>query len=100
MAPKKKEQEIFNPMLHPPLDLDHIPPANRDFKIHETLLEFDLFDIYIWWEDKFMEEMDDIGLSDTNLPSYIFPKTHSFPKLIKKCHSCYNPQQRAVMAAT
>lgn len=49
-------------MVYPPLDLDHIPLAERDFKIHETLSEFDLFDIYCWWEDKFVEEMVDIGL--------------------------------------
>jgi len=46
MAPKKKEPEVFNPMVHPLLDLDHLPLADRDFKIHETLSEFDLFDIY------------------------------------------------------
>lgn len=41
MAPKKKEQEMFNPIVHPPLDLDRIPLADNDFKIHETLSEFD-----------------------------------------------------------
>ena len=62
MAPKKKEQEVFNPMVHPPLDLDHIPLADSDFKIHDTLSEFDLFDIYCWWKDKFVDEVDDVGL--------------------------------------
>lgn len=46
MASKKKEQEVFNPMVHPPLDLDLLALTNIDFKIHETLSEFDLFDIY------------------------------------------------------
>jgi len=55
-------------MVHPPMDLDNLPLANRDFKIHEALSEFDLFNVYRWWEDRFMEEMDDIGLCDTNLP--------------------------------
>ena len=73
-------------MVHPPLDLDHIPLAHKDFKIHETLSEFYLFDIYCWWEDKFVEKMDDIGLWDTTLPFYNFPKTHSFPELIRKYH--------------
>jgi len=62
MAPKQKEPKIFNPMMHPPMDLDYLPLADKDFKIHETLSKFDLFNIYYWWEDKFMEEMDDIGL--------------------------------------
>lgn len=91
MAPTQKEPKIFNPMVHPPLYLDHLPLADRDSKIHETLSEFDLFNVYFWWEDKFMEEIDEIGLRDTNLPFYIFPKTQSCPKMIKKCHSCYNP---------
>jgi len=62
MAPKKKEPKVFNPMVHPQLDLYHSLLADRDYKTHETLLEFDLFNIYYRWEDKFMEEMDDIGL--------------------------------------
>jgi len=100
MAPKQKEQEIFNLMVHPPLDLDHLPLAYRDFKVHETLSEFDLFNLYCFWEDKFMEKTNDIGLWDINLPFYIFLKTQSCPELIRKCHSCYNPQQRVVMAPT
>ena len=100
MAPNKKEREVFNPMFHPPLDLDHIPLVDKDFKIHETLLECDLFDMYSQWEDKFVDEVDEMGLWDTNLPFYIFPKTHNCPKLIKKCHSCYNPQKWAMMAPT
>lgn len=42
-------------MVHPLVDLDQIPLANRDFKIHETISKFDLFDIYYWWEDKFVD---------------------------------------------
>ena len=78
-------------MLHPPLDLDHIPLAGRDFKIHETISKFDLYDIYYWGEEKFVDGVDDIGLWDTNFPFYIFPKTCSHPELIRKFHSCYNP---------
>lgn len=64
-------------MVHPPVDLDHIPLGDRDFKIHETLSKFDLFDIYCRWEDKFVDEVDEIGLWDSNFLFYIFPKTHS-----------------------
>jgi len=87
-------------MVHPPVDLDHIPLVDKYFKIHETIFEFDLFDIYCWWEDKFVEETDDIGLWDTTFPFYIFPKTHSYPELIRKCQSSYNPQQRVVIVPT
>jgi len=37
MALKKKEQEVFIPMVHPPSDIDHLPLVEKDFKIHETL---------------------------------------------------------------
>ena len=44
MPPKKKgQEEHVNPLLHPPVDLDHIPLADRDYKIHETLFEFEIF---------------------------------------------------------
>ena len=49
-------------MVHPPLDLDHIPLVDKDFKIHKTLSKFDLFGIYCWWEDKSIDEVDGIGL--------------------------------------
>ena len=74
-------------MVHPLVDLDHIPLVDRDFKIHEIISEFYLFDISCWWEDKFINGMDDIGLWDTNFPFYIFPKTHSYPELIRKPRS-------------
>ena len=85
-------------MVHPPLDLDNLSLADMDFKIHETLSEFDMLKIYCWWEDKSIEDMDDIGFWDTNMPFYIFPRTNSCPELIRKCHSCYNPRKRALMA--
>ena len=34
------------------------------------------------------------------MPHYIFPHTHSTPELIRKCHACYLPSQRAIISPT
>ena len=63
MPPKDKElEEHVNPLIYPPIDFHHIPLANRDYTIHETLYEFDLFEMYCWLEEKFIDKFDDIQL--------------------------------------
>ena len=56
-----------------------------------------MFDVYCWLEDKFVEEDDEIDLWETQLPLYIFPKTHSFPKFIRKFQTYYDINQRTVV---
>ena len=47
MPPKKKgQEELVNALLHPSFDLDHKPLADKDYKIHEILCEFELFKMY------------------------------------------------------
>ena len=41
-----------------------------------------------------------ISLWETQLPLYIFPKTHSCPKFIRKCLSCYDINQRTIVTPT
>ena len=53
--PPKQYQLPFNPMVYPQVDLDHLALVDRDFKIHEIESNFDLFDVYYWLEDKFLE---------------------------------------------
>jgi len=63
MPPKDKgPMEPVNPLLCHPIDLHHIPFADRDYKIHETLWEFDLFKMYCWLKDKYIDKSDDIQL--------------------------------------
>ena len=63
MPPKKKNQEEpFNPLIHPPIDLDHVPLVDRDYKINEIMCEFELFEIYCWLEDNYLDKTDDIRL--------------------------------------
>lgn len=61
MPPKKKSpKESINPMVHPSVPLDYIPPVGRDCEIFETQCEFDIFEFYCWLEDKFIDKIDEI----------------------------------------
>lgn len=80
MPPKDKGlEEPVSPLIHPPIDFHHIPLADKDYKIHETLYEFDLFEMYCWLEDKYIDKFDDIQLWVSNFPHYNFPHTHTTP---------------------
>jgi hypothetical protein len=47
MAPKEKSTETSeNPFLPPPIDLDHIPLADKGYKIIELKCEFDFFELH------------------------------------------------------
>lgn len=101
MPPKDKgEQELVNPLIYPPIDFHHISLADRDHKIHETLYECDLFEMYCWLKDKCIDKYDDIQLWESNLPDYIFPRTNNIPEFVRKCQACYLPSQRAIIAPT
>ena len=101
MSPKKKIQEdSLNPLIHPPLDLDHIPLADRDYKIFEMQCEFKLFELYYVIEDKFVDKTDEIGLWEFNLPHYIYPQTFHSPEATRKCQAWYVPNQREIIAPT
>ena len=72
MPPKKKNNgNPINQLLPPTIDLDHIPLAGRKYKITETKCEFDLFELYCWFEDNFIDQTDEIGLWESNLPFYV-----------------------------
>ena len=101
MPPKYKgPEEPVSPLIHPPIDFHHIPLADRDYKIHETLCEFDLFEMYCWMKDKYIDKSNDIQLWESNFPHYTFPHTHNTPEFVRKCHACYFPSQRAIISPT
>lgn len=60
MAPKFST--TMNPMLTPPVDLDHISLADRDYNIAETQCEFDLFELRCWFPNKYLDQFDEINL--------------------------------------
>jgi hypothetical protein len=52
MAPKAKSTETSeNLILPPPIDLDHIPLADKDYKITNPKCEFDFFELHFWLKD-------------------------------------------------
>jgi hypothetical protein len=74
MATKSKSANMFeNPILPPPVDLDHIPMVDKDYKITDPRCEFDFFELHSWIKDIFLDQRDEIGLLESNLPLYMFP---------------------------
>jgi hypothetical protein len=73
MAPKSKSFEaVDNTFLPSPVDLDHIPLANKDYLIVDPKCKFDFFELHFWLKDVFLDQSDKIGLSKSNLPLYLF----------------------------
>jgi hypothetical protein len=101
MDPKDKSVETYeNPFLPPPFDLDHIPQADKDYKIIEPKCEFDFFELHLWIKDIVLDQSDEIGLSESNLPLYIFPQTFHFLEFTIKCQAHYFPSQRAIVSSS
>ena len=65
--------------------------------IHETNYEIELFELYCWLEDKYVNQIDEIQLWKSNLPYYIFPLTFSALDFVRKCQASYLPNQRAIV---
>jgi hypothetical protein len=101
MAPKSKKAEVEeNPFLPPPVDLDRIPLADKDYLISETRCEFDFAELQSWFKDTFLDQSDEIGLWESNLPLYLFPQVHHFPEFSLKCQAHYLPDQRVVVSSS
>jgi len=49
-------------------------------------------------EDQLIDQIDEIGLWDSQLPHYIFPQIHRAPEFVRKCHESYDPNQRAIIS--
>ena len=76
---------IVNPLQPPIVDVEHTPLAGKDFKISDTVTDFNLLDIQCWSYDKSIDQADDICLWESNLPKYILPHTFQFTEIIKLC---------------
>jgi hypothetical protein len=101
MAPKSKQSEIEeNPFLPPPIDLDRIPLADKDYLISEPRCDFDFTELYSWLRDIFLDQSDEIGLWESNLPLYMFPQIHHFPEFTLKCQAHYLPDQRTIVSSS
>jgi hypothetical protein len=47
-----------------------------------------------------MDQSDEIGLWESNLPLYLFPQIHHFPKFALKCQAHYIPKKRAIISSS
>jgi hypothetical protein len=101
MAPKYKKSEVEeNPFPSPPVDLDQIPLDDKDYLISETRCEFDFVELHSWFRDTFLDQSDEIGLWESNLPLYLFPQIHHFPEFALKCQAHYLPEQRTIVSSS
>jgi hypothetical protein len=101
MAPKSKSIETKeNPFVPPPVDLDHIPLADKHYRIAEPKCEFDFFELHLWLKDIFLDQSDEIRLQESNLPLYMFPQTYHFPKFALRCQDHYLPVQRDIVSSS
>ena len=101
MVPKSKKLEVEeNPFLPPPLDLDRIPLDDKDHLIVDTICEFDFAELQSWLKDTFLDQSDEIGLWESNLPLYIFPQVHRFPEFALKFQAHYLPDQRTIVLSS
>jgi len=92
MASKSKRTEAEeNVFLPPPVDLNKIPLADKDYLILETRCEFDFKELQSWFKDTFIYQSNEIGLWQSSLPLYLFPQVHHFPELALKCQAHYLP---------
>jgi hypothetical protein len=63
MAPKAKSVDVSeNPMRPPPVDLDHIPLPDKNYKITKPRCEFNFFELHSWLKDIFLDWNDEIRL--------------------------------------
>jgi hypothetical protein len=101
MEPKSKQAEgEENSFLPPPVDLDRIPLANKDRLIAYTKCDFDFPDLQSWLKKVFLDQSDEIGLWESNLPLHLFPHIHPFLEFSLKCQAHYIPEQRAVVSSS
>jgi hypothetical protein len=101
MVPKSKSSEtIENPFLPPPIDLDPIPLANKDYLIAKLKCEFNFFELHFWLKNVFLGQSNKIGLWESNIPLYLFPHTHHFIEFTLKCQAHYLPDQRAIVSSS
>jgi hypothetical protein len=100
MASKTKQvEEEENPFVPPPVDLDKIPLVDKDRLIADTACSFDFSDLQSWLREVFLDQSDEVGLWESNLPLYMFPQVHHFPEFALKCRFHYVPEQKAIVSS-
>jgi hypothetical protein len=100
MVPKSKRSNVEeNQFLPPPINLDRIPLANKDYLISETRFNFDFVELQSWFKDTFIDQSDEIWLWKSIFSLYLFPQVQLFPEFALKFQVCYLLNQRAMLAS-
>jgi hypothetical protein len=101
MVPKPRPMEgEENLLLPPPVDLEKILLVDKDRLITDTICDFDFSDLQSWLREVFLDQSDEIGLWESNLPLYLFPQIHQFPEFALKCQAHYIPDQMAIVSSS
>lgn len=95
MAPKISP--VINPMLTPPMNLDHTPLADRNYKIAKRQCDFDLFELHFWFQDNFLDQSDEIQLWQSILPLFVVPQSYHFPEFFLRSQASYLASKRAII---
>ena len=88
----------ITPITTPHRDLDHLPLADKDFQIKDLTFDETPLKLYCRCRDNYLNNVDKIGLWESNIPKYQFPTVHIFPYIFHQCHANYNPILTAVMS--
>jgi hypothetical protein len=91
LSKTRQVEEEENPFLPPPVDLDKVPLVDKDRLIVDTICNFDFSNLQSWLREVFLDQSDEIGLWESNLPMYLFPQIHHFPEFALKCQAHYIP---------
>ena len=80
-----------NPLKPPVVDVEHTPLADKDFKINDTVTEFNLLELHYWIHDKSIDQADKVFIWESNFPKYVLPQTFQCLELIRLYQYCYFP---------
>jgi len=83
--------------FNPHRDLDHLPLTDKDFQIKYTSVQESPLKLYCRHRDQYLNHADKIGLWESGLPKYQFPRVHIFQEIVHYCHVNYSPILREVM---
>jgi hypothetical protein len=93
-------KEEANPFIPPSVDLDKIPLVDKDRLIADTICGFEFSDLQSWLWEVFLDQSDEIGLWESNLPLYLFPQIQHFPEFALKFQAHYIPNQKAIISSS
>ena len=63
------------------------------------MIELNLLDLHCWSLEKSLDQVDEVQISESNLPKYVVPLTYQCPEVIRLCQTHYSPKKRAIVNA-